>query len=199
MTIFVGNQAQDFSAKAVDENNAIIDFNFKSFIANQNCILLFYPLDFTFVCPSELIALNNRYEEFTKRKTKVVAVSVDSQFSHLKWKSLEPSQGGVGNLRYPLVSDLKKEIGNMYNILNRDGVAVRGTFFIDKDFIVRNITINDLPIGRNIDELLRIIDAFEYHLKHGEVCPAGWSAGKPGMKPTSAGMTEYLKNNSTKL
>ena len=156
-------------------------------------------MDFTFVCPSEIIAFNNRLGEFTSRNTKLVAVSVDSHFSHAAWKNTPHNHGGIGNVQFPLVSDMSKEIGLNYNVLNPDTVSFRGTFLIDSDFVIRHYLVNDLPLGRNVDETLRIIDALDYHNAHGEVCPAGWTQGKDAMQANKSSVADYLASNAEKL
>ncbi|RYE06193.1 MAG: redoxin domain-containing protein [Rickettsiaceae bacterium] len=198
--VFVGKPAPDFTAKAVMPDNSIeSEFNLRHYIKGHRCILFFYPLNFTFVCPSEIIAFNNRLSEFDKRDTKVIAVSVDSQFSHLAWKNTEYNKGGIGNIQIPMVSDLNKEISQLYNVLNEDGVSLRGTFFIDSNFTTRHILVNDLSIGRNVDEALRVIDAYEYHLINGEVCPAGWQKGDKGIFQSRDGIGDYLTSHGHKL
>jgi peroxiredoxin (alkyl hydroperoxide reductase subunit C) len=197
--IFVGQQAIDFTAKAVMPDNEIIEFNLKNYIKKHKCILFFYPLDFTFVCPSEIIAFHNRIGEFSNRNTKVVAVSVDSQYSHLAWKKTNYEKGGIGNVQFPIVSDLTKQISKDYNVLMPQGIALRGSFIIDEDFTLRHVTINDLPLGRNADEMLRLVDAIDFHKAHGEVCPAGWQKGQEGMHESAHGVANYLLSNVDKL
>ena len=200
MQVLVGNSAQDFTAKAIMPDNKIeFEFNFKNYVKNYKSILFFYPLDFTFVCPSEIIALNNRLSEFTERKTKVILVSVDSHFSHLAWKNIPTSKGGIGNIQIPMVSDINKTISTMYNVLNHDGISLRGTFLIDTTFMVRHMLINDASIGRNIDEILRMIDALDHHMSYGEVCPAGWQKGQEAINPSQKGIANYLASNAEKL
>jgi peroxiredoxin (alkyl hydroperoxide reductase subunit C) len=200
MQVFVGKPAPDFTAKTVMPDNTIdLEFNLKHYGRGHKIILFFYPLDFTFVCPSEIIAFNNRLGEFSSRNTRVVAVSVDSHFSHIAWKNAPYNKGGVGSIQFPMVSDLKKEISTSYNVLNPDGISLRGTFLIDEEFIVRHMLVNDLPLGRNIDEALRMVDALEHHTMHGEVCPAGWKKGKEGMTASSQGVADYLNSNADSL
>ena len=164
MQVFVGKAAPDFTAKAVLPDNTMdLEFNLKRYAKGLKCVVFFYPLDFTFVCPSEIIAFHNRLGDFTSKGTKVVAVSVDSHFSHLAWKNTPHSKGGIGNVQFPMVSDLNKMISRSYNVLNEDGVSLRGTFLIDEDFIVRHMLVNDLPLGRNVDEALRMVDALHFH------------------------------------
>lgn len=200
MQVFIGKLAPDFTEKAVMPDNTIdSEFNLRHHIKGHKAILFFYPLDFTFVCPSEIIAFHNRLGEFALRNTKVIAVSVDSHFSHLAWKNVPHSKGGIGNVQFPMVSDINKNIARSYNVLNEGGISLRGTFLIDEDFVVRHMLVNDLPLGRNIDEAIRMVDALEFHRKHGEVCPAGWKAGEEGMSATQEGVADYLASNADKL
>ncbi|MBM3617305.1 MAG: peroxiredoxin, partial [Alphaproteobacteria bacterium] len=158
-----------------------------------------YPLDFTFVCPSEIIAFDNRLHEFHNRGVEVIAVSVDSHFTHLAWKNTPVNNGGIGNVRFPMVADLTKQIARDYDVLTGDSVAFRGTFLIDKHGVVRHQLINDLPLGRNVDEAIRIVDALQFHEEHGEVCPAGWNKGEKGMKANAEGVASYLAENAKAL
>ncbi len=200
MQVFVGKAAPDFTAKAIMPDNSIqSDFNLRNYARDHKTVLFFYPLDFTFVCPSEILAFNNRLGEFTDRNTKLVAISVDSHFSHLAWKNTPYNKGGVGNIQFPMVSDITKTATGYYNILHEDGIALRGTFIIDEKFIVRHLSVNDLPIGRNVDEVLRLIDAIDFNTQHGEVCPAGWHKGDEGINPSHKGIAHYLASNAEKL
>jgi peroxiredoxin (alkyl hydroperoxide reductase subunit C) len=200
MHAFIGKEAPNFTAATVMPDNSIKeDFNLAEYTKGQKCVLFFYPLDFTFVCPSEIIAFNNRLGKFSDRNTNVVAVSIDSQFSHLAWKNTPHSKGGIGGIQYPMVSDLNKNISNSYNVLTDGGVALRGTFLIDEDFILRHICVNDLPLGRDVDETLRLVDALSFHQQHGEVCPAGWTEGRDAMKESQEGVSDYLNSNADKL
>lgn len=200
MQVFVGKAAPDFTAKAIMPDNSIeSEFNLKNYAKGHKVVLFFYPLDFTFVCPSEIIAFNNRLGEFTERNTKLIAISVDSHFSHLAWKNTPYNKGGVGNIQIPMVADLNKNASHSYNVLHDDGISLRGTFVIDEEFIVRHLSVNDLPIGRNIDEVIRLIDALDYNAKHGEVCPAGWRKGDEGITPSHKGVADYLASNAEKL
>lgn len=200
MSVLVGKQAPDFTAKAVMPNNEISEsFNLLKYLDKKIGVLFFYPLDFTFVCPSEIIAFDNRLGEFTSRGAKVVGVSVDSHFTHLAWKNTPVNKGGIGNVKFPLVADLTKSIARDYDVLVGDAVALRGTFLIDGKGIVRHQLINDLPLGRNIDEALRMVDALLFYEEHGEVCPAGWHKGDEGMKATPEGVADYLASNAEKL
>lgn len=203
MSTLIGKEACDFQATAVMPDNSInANFNLREYIKGYRCVLFFYPLDFTFVCPSELIALNNKSAEFANRKTKIVTVSVDSEFSHLAYKQTPLEQGGlsgIGNITFPMVADLTKSISSSYGVLLNQAVALRGTFIIDQSFIVRHESKNDLPLGRSISEILRLIDAIIFHQEHGEVCPANWKKGEPAMKPDAAGVAKYLTKNASSL
>lgn len=201
MTILVGKKAPDFMAAAVMANGDIINnFNLHQSLDKKYGIVFFYPLDFTFVCPSELIAIDNRIEEFEKRQTLVIGVSIDSQFTHNAWRNTPVANGGIGPIRYPLVADVNHQICQAYGIEHATAhVALRAAFIIDKHGIVRSQIVNDLPLGRNVDELLRLVDALEYHEKHGEVCPAGWTKGKTGIKPTTEGIAQYLSQEAKDL
>lgn len=197
---FVGNVAPDFVAKAVMPDNSIDhSFSLKHYAKGHKCVLFFYPLDFTFVCPSEIIAFHNRLGDFTSRHTKVVGVSVDSHFCHLAWKETPYNKGGIGNIKFPLVSDLTKEISTAYNSLNKDGVSVRATFLIDEHFKLVHMSYNDLSIGRNVEEVLRLIDAWNHHAEYGEVCPAGWNKGDEGITATKEGIADFLASNAHNL
>lgn len=201
MSILVGRKAPDFTAAAVLANGEIVsDFNLHKQIKNKFGIVFFYPLDFTFVCPSELIALDHRMEEFTKRNTVVVGVSIDSQFTHNAWRNTPVENGGIGPVRYPLIADVNHSICQSYGVEHETAhVALRGAFLIDQNGVVRSQIVNDLPLGRNIDELLRLVDALEFHEKHGEVCPANWSKGKTAIKPTTDGIATYLASEAAAL
>ncbi|WP_295055342.1 peroxiredoxin [Sulfuricurvum sp.] len=198
--MLVTKKAPDFTATTVLGNNQIVDnFNLYENLGEKGAVLFFYPLDFTFVCPSELIAFDHRLESFTERGINVIGVSVDSQFSHFAWKNTPVNQGGIGQVRYPLVADLNKQISRDYDVLLGDSVALRGSFLLDKDGTIRHAVINDLPLGRNIDEMLRMIDAMLFTNEHGEVCPAGWAKGDAGMKASTEGVAEYLASHADSL
>ena len=186
--VLVTRQAPDFTCAAVLGNGEIVNnFNFKKHINGKAAVLFFYPLDFTFVCPSELIAFDHRYEEFKKRGVEVVGVSIDSEFTHNAWRNTPTENGGIGAVKYALAADVKHEIAKAYGIEHpEEGVALRGSFLIDKNGVVRHQVVNDLPLGRNIDEMLRMVDALQFHEEHGEVCPAQWEKGKEGMALMSA-------------
>lgn len=192
--VLVTRQAPDFTSSAVLGNGEIVDnFNFKKHIEGKAAVLFFYPLDFTFVCPSELIAFDHRYEEFKKRGVEVVGVSIDSQFTHNAWRNTPTENGGIGAVKYALAADVKHEIAKAYGIEHpEEGVALRASFLIDKNGVVRHQIVNDLPLGRNIDEMLRMVDALQFHEEHGEVCPAQWEKGKEGMKDNPEGVAKYL-------
>ena len=200
MTVLVGKTAPDFTANAVMGDNTIKTFQFSKEIDGKYAVLFFYPLDFTFVCPSELIAFDHRLDEFKKRNVEVVGVSIDSQFTHLAWKNTPVNNGGIGQVGYPLVADVKHEICRAYDVeFEPAGVALRGSFLIDANKIVRHQVVNDLPLGRNVDEMIRMIDALQFTEEHGEVCPAGWNKGKSGMKPTTSGVAEFLSGHAKEL
>ena len=191
MCTLVTKAAPDFKAQAVMPDNTFEDLQLSSF-RGKYVVLFFYPLDFTFVCPTELIAFDRKLAEFKKRDTEVIAVSVDSEFSHLAWKNTPLNEGGIGNVQYPIVADLTKQITRDFGILFNDSIALRGLFLIDKAGIVRHAVINDLPLGRSIDEALRMVDALQFHEINGDVCPANWKAGEEGMKATHEGVASYL-------
>ncbi len=197
MAVLVGKQAPEFTATAVMGDNTINPkFNLKEYAAGKVCVLFFYPLDFTFVCPSEILAFNEQLSAFEKKGAVVVGVSIDSQFSHLAYKNTEISKGGIGQIKYPLVADITKNIARSYDVLFNDSIAFRGTFIIDKNWMVKHQVVNDLPLGRSIDESLRMVDAILHHENHGEVCPANWREGKEAMKPTQAGVADYLAKHA---
>lgn len=200
MSVLVTKKAPDFTAAAVMPNNEINDkFNLHTYLKGKIGVLFFYPLDFTFVCPSEIIAFDNRLQEFRDRGVEVIAVSVDSKFSHIAWKNTEINKGGIGQVQFPIVSDLKKSISRDYDVLLNEEVALRGTFLIDQEGVVRHQVVNDLPLGRNIDEALRMVDSLIFFQSHGEVCPAGWNKGKKGMKADAKGVADYLAGNAKDL
>ncbi len=198
--MLVTKKAPDFTANAVLGNNEIVDnFNLYENFGEKGTVLFFYPLDFTFVCPSEIIAFDHRLDEFTSRGINVIGCSVDSHFTHLAWKNTPVDKGGIGQVRYPLVADLTKDIARDYDVLLDGGVALRGSFLIDTDGTIRHAVINDLPLGRNIDEMLRMVDAMHFTNEHGEVCPAGWHKGEEGMKADPNGVAEYLEKHADEL
>jgi len=193
----VTREAPDFTADAVMPDNSFGTIKLSSF-RGKNVVLFFYPLDFTFVCPSEILAFNKRLPEFKERNCEVIGVSVDSKFTHLAWKNTPLDQGGIGNIQYTLVADLKKEIAKDYGVLFEDaGVALRGLFLIDTKGIVRHALINDLPLGRSVGEALRMVDALQFVETHGDqVCPANWQEGAVAMKPTAEGVADYLAKHA---
>ncbi len=197
MSSLVTKPAPDFSATAVMPDNSFKDGFTMSSLRGKYVVLFFYPLDFTFVCPSEVIAFDKALPKFKAKNTEVVGVSVDSHFTHLAWKNTPRNQGGIGQVKFPLVADLNKKIAHDYGVLLEGGVALRGLFLIDKQGIVRHALVNDLPLGRSVDEILRLIDALQFHETHGEVCPANWREGDEAMKPTAAGVAEYLAKHAT--
>lgn len=199
--VLVSRQAPDFTAAAVMGNGEIVDkFNLKAFTQGKPTVVFFWPMDFTFVCPSELIAFDHRYSEFKARGVEVVGVSMDSEFVHNAWRKTPVDKGGIGEVQYPLVADVKHDIMRAYGIEHpEEGVALRGSFLIDKNGIVRHQVVNDLPLGRNIDEMLRMVDAMQFHEEHGDVCPAQWEKGKAGMVASPDGVATYLTENADKL
>jgi peroxiredoxin (alkyl hydroperoxide reductase subunit C) len=200
MCTLVTKKAPDFTANAVLGDNSIVaDFNLYKNIGSKGAVIFFYPLDFTFVCPSELIAFDHRLKEFTDRGINVIGVSIDSHFTHLAWKNTPVDKGGIGKVGYPLVADLDKSIATNFGVLLGAGIALRGSFLLDKDGTVRHAVINDLPLGRNIDEMIRVVDAMLFTNEYGEVCPAGWHKGDKGMKASTEGVAEYLAQNAEKL
>ncbi|MEO5376810.1 MAG: peroxiredoxin [Magnetococcus sp. DMHC-6] len=198
MSVLVTKPAPQFTAQAVMPDNSFQEISLSSFLG-QHVVLFFYPLDFTFVCPSEIIAFDHRLAEFQKRQTVVLGASIDSHFTHLAWKNTPINQGGIGNVQFPLIADLTKEISEAYDVLTGPKIALRASFLIDKAGIVRHQVVNDLPLGRNIDEMLRMIDALQFNEEHGEVCPAGWQQGKPGMKGSTSGVADYLAHHAEQL
>lgn len=193
----VAKKAPDFTAQAVMPDNSIEELSLSSY-RGKYVVLFFYPLDFTFVCPSEIIAFDDALEEFKRRNTEVIAVSVDSQYSHWAWKNTPHDKGGLGQVRFPIVADLKKKISKKYGVLLKEaGVALRGLFILDRDGVVHHSTINHLSLGRNVQESLRVLDALQFTEKYGEVCPANWHPGEDAMKPTAEGVAEYLASHAS--
>lgn len=199
MYSLIQKPAPDFTADAVMSNGEFSSITLSSFKDKKYVALFFYPLDFTFVCPSEIISFSNKVKEFESRNVQVLGVSIDSKFSHYAWRKTPVDKGGIGEIAFPLISDLTKEIARDYGVLINDAIALRGTFLIDKTGVVRHATLNDLPLGRNVDETLRIIDALQHTEQHGEVCPANWKKGETAMKPNAAGVASYLAENCKKL
>ncbi len=214
--MLVTKPAPDFKATAVMPDNSFQEISLSDY-KGKKVVLFFYPLDFTFVCPTEIIAFDRRLDEFKKRGVEVLGCSIDSHFSHWAWKNTEVNKGGIGNVQYPIIADLDKSIARDYDVLIGaepayveteeeeaettvgGSIALRGSFLIDEEGVVRHAVINDLPLGRNIDEMLRMVDALDFHSKHGEVCPAGWTEGKDGMKDTADGVASYLSDHSSEL
>jgi len=201
MGVLVGRSAPDFTANAVLGDGSIVpDFNLAKNIDGKYAVIFFYPLDFTFVCPSELIAFDHRLKEFTDRGVEVIGVSIDSHYTHNAWRNTAINDGGIGQVGYPLVADINHSICQAYDVEHpAAGVAFRASFLIDKSGDVRHQVVNDLPLGRNIDEMLRMIDALQFTEEHGEVCPAGWNKGDKGMKATTEGVADYLAENADSL
>lgn len=196
MSTLITKLAPGFTATAVMPDNSMKeDFSLADY-RGKYVILFFYPLDFTFVCPSEIIAFDRSLKKFQDKNCQVIGVSIDSQFSHLAWKNTPLNEGGIGNIQYPLVADLDKSISRRFGVLLDEGIALRGTFLIDKDGVVRHAVVNDLPLGRNIDEALRMVDALQFYEENGDVCPANWIEGAEAMSPTAEGVANYLSKNS---
>lgn len=192
METLIQKKAPEFVSAAVTADDRIDDKFSLASLRGKYVVLFFYPLDFTFVCPSEILAFDRKLDEFKKRGAEVVGVSVDSAYTHLAWKRTPVEKGGIGPIRYPLVADLKKEISKQYGVLLEGGVALRGLFLLDREGVVRHAVLNDLPLGRNVGEALRMLDALRFHERHGHVCPADWQKGGEGMKPTQEGVVDYL-------
>ena len=198
MSVLVTKAAPDFKAQAVMPDNTFKEVSMSDY-KGKYVVLFFYPLDFTFVCPSEIIAFDHRLNDFKAKGVEVLAVSVDSHFSHLAWKNTPINKGGIGQVQFPMIADITKSISTDYDVLFDGAVALRGSFLIDKEGTVRHQVINDLPLGRNIDEMLRMVDALQFTEEHGEVCPAGWAKGKKGMTATGDGVASYLDENASDL
>jgi peroxiredoxin (alkyl hydroperoxide reductase subunit C) len=199
MSVLVTQPAPDFTAAAVLPDGSIKEDFKLSDLRGKYVVLFFYPLDFTFVCPSEIIAHDHRVSKFKELGVEVVGVSIDSQFSHFAWRETPVEKGGIGRVGFPLVADIKHEITKAYGIEHPAGVALRGSFLIDKAGIVQAQIVNNLPLGREVDEMVRLVEALQFTEQHGEVCPAGWRKGQKGMKPTAAGVASYLAENSAAL
>lgn len=201
MSVLVGKKAPDFTVPAVLGDGQIVDeFSFSRATNGKYAVVVFYPLDFTFVCPTELIALNHRMDEFTSRGVEVIAVSIDSHFTHNAWRNTPMNEGGIGPVRYTMAADIAHTIVKDYDVeAESPSVAYRGSFLIDRDGIVRHQVVNDLPLGRNMDEMIRMIDALQYFEENGEVCPAGWNKGDAGMNASPSGVAEYLGKNADNL
>jgi peroxiredoxin (alkyl hydroperoxide reductase subunit C) len=199
MSVLVTQQAPDFTATAVLANGAIVeDFQLSS-LKGKKIVLFFYPLDFTFVCPSEILAHHHRVAAFAERGVELVGVSIDSRFTHNAWRNTAINDGGIGAIDFPLVADMDHSIMEAYGVVHPDGIALRASFLIDENFDVRHQVVNDLPLGRNVDEMLRMVDALEFHTSNGEVCPAGWTKGDAGMDASPEGVAAYLAKNADNL
>jgi peroxiredoxin (alkyl hydroperoxide reductase subunit C) len=200
MGVLVGKKAPDFNAAAVLGNGQIVEnYSFSAATKGKYALVFFYPLDFTFVCPSELIALDHRIPDFVSRNVEVVGVSIDSHFTHNAWRNTPVDKGGIGPVKYTLVADINHDICRAYDVETAGGVAFRGAFLVDRNGVVRSQIINDLPLGRNMDELIRLVDALQFTEEHGEVCPAGWKKGDKGMTASPDGVAKYLAENAGKL
>lgn len=200
MSVLVGKQAPDFTVPAVLGDGSIVgEFNLKEAIKGKYGLVFFYPLDFTFVCPSELIALDHRVAAFKERNVEVIAVSIDSHFTHNAWRNTAINDGGIGPVKYTMAADMNHDICKAYDVESDGGVAYRGAFLIDTNGMVRSQIVNDLPLGRNMEELLRLVDALQFHEEHGEVCPAGWQKGDKGMDASPDGVAKYLSDNADQL
>ncbi len=193
--MLVTKEAPDFTATAVMPDNSFQELTLSSY-RGKYVVLFFYPMDFTFVCPSEIIAFDKRLEEFRKRNCEVIGASVDSQHTHYAWKHTPRDNGGIGDIQYPLVSDITKQISRDYDVLLNESIALRGLFLIDKDGIVRHALLNDDPIGRSVDEALRVLEALQFSEEHGVVCPANWQEGEEAMEPTAEGVAKYLASHT---
>ncbi|HET8730595.1 MAG TPA: peroxiredoxin [Moraxellaceae bacterium] len=200
MAVLVGKPAPDFTVPAVLANGEIVDnFNLASALKGKYGLVFFYPLDFTFVCPSELIALDHRIPDFKARNVEVVGVSIDSHFTHNAWRNTPINDGGIGPVKYTLAADITHSIAKDYDVESAGGVAFRGAFIIDKAGVVRAQIVNDLPLGRSMEEILRLVDALQFTEEHGEVCPANWKKGDKGMNASPEGVAKYLAENAAKL
>ena len=199
MSILVAKEAPDFTAPAVMPSGRIEDHFKLSDLRGKYVVLFFWPLDFTFVCPTEIIAHDHRFEAFKERRVEVVGISIDSQFTHFAWRNTPVNEGGIGPVRFPMVADITHDITRAYGIEHPNGVALRASFLIDREGVVQHQVVNNLPLGRNVDEMLRVVDALQFTEEHGEVCPAGWQRGETGMKPTAEGVADYLSSRAEKL
>ncbi len=200
MSVLVGKKAPDFTVPAVLADGQIVDeLTLSEAIKGKYGLVFFYPLDFTFVCPSELIALDHRIDAFKERNVEVIGVSIDSHFTHNAWRNTPVNEGGIGQVKYTLAADINHDICKAYDVESEGGVAFRGAFLIDLEGNVRSQIVNDLPLGRNMDELIRLVDALQFHEEHGEVCPAGWSKGDKGMDASPDGVAKYLSESADEL
>ena len=200
MSVLVGKKAPDFTVPAVLADGQIVDnYTLSEAIKGKYGLVFFYPLDFTFVCPSELIALDHRIDAFKERNVEVIGVSIDSHFTHNAWRNTPVNEGGIGQVKYTLAADINHDICKAYDVESEGGVAFRGAFLIDLEGNVRSQIVNDLPLGRNMDELIRLVDALQFHEEHGEVCPAGWNKGDKGMDASPDGVAKYLSESADNL
>ncbi|WP_136806136.1 peroxiredoxin [Desulfosediminicola flagellatus] len=195
MSLIVTNPAPDFTATAVLPDNTFKEGFKLSDFRGKYVLLFFYPLNFTFVCPTEILSFNRAVKQFEESNCQLIGISIDSHYSHLAWKNTPVKEGGIGPIKYPLVSDLDKSISRNYQVLLDSGIALRGLFLVDKEGIIRHQVVNDLPLGRNVNEALRILHALQFTEKHGEVCPANWQQGEDALSPTAAGVSSYLAAN----
>jgi peroxiredoxin (alkyl hydroperoxide reductase subunit C) len=199
MSVLVTQKAPKFEAPAVMPDGTLVEDFRLSDLRGKYVLLFFWPLDFTFVCPTEIIAHDKRMDQFKERNVEVVGVSIDSQFTHFAWRNTSIDDGGIGPVKYPIVADIKHEITRAYGVEHPDGVALRASFLIDKEGIVQHQVVNNLPLGRNVDEMIRVVDALQFSEEYGEVCPAGWNKGESGMTPTAEGVADYLSKHSEEL
>lgn len=199
MSVLVAQKAPDFTAPAVMPDGTLNEAFRLSDLEGRYKVLFFWPLDFTFVCPSEIIAHDHRIEQFHERGVEVVGVSIDSQYTHYAWRNTPVDQGGIGPVRFPIVADVKHEITRAYGVEHPDGVALRASFLIDREGVVQHQVVNNLALGREVDEMMRLVDALQFTEEHGEVCPAGWRRGEAGMKATAEGVAEYLAKHAAEL
>ena len=200
MGVLVGKKAPDFTCNAVLGSGEIVaDFNLTEALKGKYGLVFFYPLDFTFVCPSELLAVDHRMAKFKELGVEVIGVSIDSHFTHNAWRNTDVNKGGIGQVGYTLAADINHDICRAFDVESEGGVAFRGAFIIDKEGVVRSQQVNDLPLGRSFDEYIRLVEALQFHEEHGEVCPAGWKQGDKGMTASPDGVAEYLSENADKL